>query len=289
MISIIICSRGPEHSLAVIQNVAVTIGTPYEIIAIDNSQGQYGICEAYNMGAAQAQYELLCFMHEDLSFHTVGWGQIVAGTLADPTIGVLGVAGGRHQLKAPSSWWFPGEQYRRMQVMHTIGKHAPVLDVVRPANEPALTEVAVLDGLWLCSRREVWAAHPFDAVTFPEFHFYDVDYCTSIYFKFRICVTYEIVIEHFSSGSINQMWVRNCLKYYAKWQHQLPFGVAQVDASEEKRLETDAIYHLIDLLIWHKIPVRTIYHWLSEAVRRNGLERRVLGVCKQLLIHRISR
>lgn len=289
MLSLIVCSRDAKILMKLTRNVAATVGVPHEIVAVDNSQNQYGICEAYNVGAARAKYNLLCFLHEDLNFHTVGWGQVVANALADPTVGVLGVAGGQHQLWAPSSWWFPGEAYRRMQVLHTIGGRLPVLDIVRPVGESGLVDVAVLDGLWLCSRREVWAAHPFDAATFSGFHFYDVDYCTSIYFKFRICVTYDIMIEHFSTGSINQMWVLNCLKYHTKWQRQLPFGVVRVAPLEEALLEADAIYHFIDLLIWHKMPARLIYRWLGEAVRRAGLQRRALGVCKQLLIHRITR
>ncbi len=50
MISIIICSRDADYLRKVSENVAATIGVPYEIQAIDNSKGAYGICEAYNLG-----------------------------------------------------------------------------------------------------------------------------------------------------------------------------------------------------------------------------------------------
>lgn len=286
MLSIIICSRSPEAVAAISENVAATIGAPYELIAIDNSQNRYGICEAYNVGARQAQYELLCFMHEDIKFHTPDWGRVVAAILADPTVGVLGVAGSQYQLHAPSSWWFAGEEYQRMQVLHTVANKEPVLDLVNPANE-SLVDVAVLDGIWLCSRKEVWAAHPFDAQTFPEFHFYDIDYCTALFPNYRVCVTFDILIEHFSLGSINKMWVTNSLKYYDKWRASLPFGTVRIAPAKEQKLEADAIYHLIDLLLWHKLPLKTILHWLSEAARLNKLDRRLLGVAKQVVRHRL--
>ncbi|RFP64156.1 hypothetical protein D0N36_15745 [Hymenobacter lapidiphilus] len=54
MISLIICTRDPAALAAVSQSAAATIGVPFEIVPIDNSQGQYGICEAYNLGAARA-------------------------------------------------------------------------------------------------------------------------------------------------------------------------------------------------------------------------------------------
>jgi len=286
MLSIIICSRSSRAVAVARENVAATVSVPYELIAIDNSQNKYSICEAYNVGAQQAQYNLLCFMHEDIRFHTNGWGRVVANILADPTVGVLGVAGGQYQLKAPSSWWFAGEKYRRMQVLHTVAGKEPVLDLVNPAKQ-SLVDVAVLDGVWLCSRKEVWAAHPFDAQTFSDFHFYDVDYCTALFGRYRVCVTFDILVEHFSLGSINKTWVTNSLKYYTKWQDKLPFGVVTIAEKEEKKLKIDAIYHLIDLLLWNKLPLQTILHWLGEAISLKQLDRRILGVAKQVLQHRL--
>jgi hypothetical protein len=213
---------------------------------------------------------------------------VVATILADPTVGVLGVAGSQYQLRAPSTWWFAGEEYRRMQVLHTVAGKAPVLDLVNPTQQP-LADVAVLDGIWLCSRKEVWAAHPFDAQTFPEFHFYDIDYCTALFPKYRVCVTFAILIEHFSLGSVNKMWVTNSLKYHAKWQASLPFGTVRIAQAKEQKLEVDAIYHLIDLLLWNKLPLKTILHWLGEAARLKRADRRILGVVKQVVWHRLMR
>ena len=77
MISIIISSANSKQLEEVSQNVAQTIGVPYEIISFNNADGSMGICEVYNKGTAKAKYDLLCFMHEDLLFKTMDWGKVV--------------------------------------------------------------------------------------------------------------------------------------------------------------------------------------------------------------------
>jgi glycosyltransferase involved in cell wall biosynthesis len=66
MISLIICSRTPALSQKLANNIAETIGVPYEIVLLDNSANTYGICQAYNIGVQQSKYDVLCFMHDDI-------------------------------------------------------------------------------------------------------------------------------------------------------------------------------------------------------------------------------
>lgn len=73
MISIIICSKNKDLLKDVSANIELTIGVPYEIIAIENNKGEFGICKAYNDGASKAKYDIFCFMHEDISFETQNW------------------------------------------------------------------------------------------------------------------------------------------------------------------------------------------------------------------------
>lgn len=75
MISIIICSKYSKINCELEQNIENTIGNmPFEIITINNSQNSYSIYQAYNKGIKEAKYPYLCFMHEDILFHTVNWG-----------------------------------------------------------------------------------------------------------------------------------------------------------------------------------------------------------------------
>ena len=87
MLSIIICSVSPERLEQVTRNIHDTIGVDYEIIAIDNREKQWPIARAYNEGASRAHYPFLFFVHEDVKFHSVGWGKCIEKKLKEPDCG----------------------------------------------------------------------------------------------------------------------------------------------------------------------------------------------------------
>jgi glycosyltransferase involved in cell wall biosynthesis len=288
MLSLIVCTRDATALETVSQSAAATIGVPYEIVAVDNSHGQYGICEAYNIGAAQARYELLCFMHEDIRFHTSGWGQVVVDTLRDPTIGVLGVTGGLCQLAVPAAWWGCGLNLCRENVLNIFPDGHQEMDLHNPEGVD-LTDVAVIDGLWMCSRKEVWQQYPFDAHTFKEFHFYDIDYCTEIFRQgLRVCVTFRLLMEHHSRGSVNSSWVRNALLYQTKRQGQLPFGPVVPPTPQLQALELRALHEFTGRLIRAKFPVRTIASYIGKCLAYNPLNRDTLWLLKLWLRGNVS-
>ena len=280
MLSLIICSRDAVAVAALSSNIADTIGVPYELIVINNSTAKYGICEAYNIAAAQARHELLCFMHEDIRFHTTGWGRIVAEILVDPTIGVLGVSGGTWQVAAPAAWWGCGLELCRENVLNVFADGTRRMDLRNPEGT-ALTDVAVVDGLWMCSRREVWEQHPFDSATFSDFHFYDIDYCTELFHQgLRVCVTFGLVLEHHSRGSVNSAWLLSALKYQKKRRGQLPFGVAQPAAAHRAAIELKALQEFTGRLIRARFPVSVILQYLVRCLRHNPLSRNSLWLAK---------
>ena len=70
MLSLIICSRNSDISATLKKNIETTIGINYELIVINNSLNHYSIFEAYNQGIRKSKYQFLCFMHEDILYHT---------------------------------------------------------------------------------------------------------------------------------------------------------------------------------------------------------------------------
>src|ERR1700743_3385103 len=105
MISIIISSANAEQLKQATDNITATIGVPFEIIAIDNSKGQQGICAVYNQGIVRARYGILCFMHEDIIIKTDNWGAILKNTFdGNSDLGLLGVGGGSYKPFTPSGW-----------------------------------------------------------------------------------------------------------------------------------------------------------------------------------------
>lgn len=280
MISVIICSRGPDYRQETVASIAATIGVPYELIVVDNSAGQYGICAAYNKGAAESKYNVLCFAHEDISFRTADWGGVVARILADQSVGALGVAGGKWLVKAPGTWWSCGSRYLRINLSdqdrntrHTQHTYT------NPENKP-LVDVAAVDGLWLCTRKEVWEKHPFDEQTFSDFHFYDVDFCASLHPRYRVCVTFEIDITHYSRGSYNDSWMMSADRFYQKHVSQLPLGLSAVSSEEAQTLEHDICKSFLLQIIDRKLPARLGYKYLAACVRIRPFSRDTLWLVR---------
>ena len=91
MISIIICSRKTDISKSQQINLSETIGSAFEIICIDNSENKYSIFQAYNLGASQAKFPFLCFIHDDIIFQTANWGINLIQHFEDSEFGLIGV------------------------------------------------------------------------------------------------------------------------------------------------------------------------------------------------------
>jgi len=240
MISIIICSRDKEMLATVSQSVQETIGVVYEIISIDNSKGDYSIFEAYNLGAQKSKFQYLCFMHEDLVFHTQHWGKKLIAYLSDLTIGLVGVAGSTYKSRNNSAWWgAPGvpDHYRRFCFEQSDAAGTkPEIYYLNPRQE-VISDVVVMDGLWLATRQDTWQKNKFDEQTFKGFHFYDLDFSLQIKQTLRVCVIYDIRIEHRSHGNVNKSWAESSIIFHKKWESKLPVSVSPILPLELQRFE----------------------------------------------------
>ena len=151
MLSIIICSIKENLFQLVSQNIEETIGAiSYEIIRINNLKEQLPITQAYNKGAAKAQYNNLLFVHEDVAFQTQNWGEILCSVLKLNNIGVVGLAGSIKKFKQPIGYYSGIPQYDYIQVRSE--KH-PTVNAKSSKN---LIPIRVLDGVFLASTRDVW-------------------------------------------------------------------------------------------------------------------------------------
>lgn len=158
MLSIIICSVSPERLEQVTRNIHDTIGVDYEIIAIDNREKQWSIARAYNEGASRAHYPFLFFVHEDVKFHSVGWGKCIEKKLKEPDCGVIGFAGSKVKLKCYSGW---GDVYKWDVIFYyqSVGTETQ-FRVASVTMEHPFKEVLVLDGFAMFVRKDVWAKYP---------------------------------------------------------------------------------------------------------------------------------
>lgn len=221
MISIIICARMSTLSSAFVENLTSTIGVPFEIIHIDNSENKYSIFSAYNEGYAKSKYPYLCFLHDDVLFHSTDWGTKLITHLQDPQTGIIGLAGGDLIIRIPSSWSAGVVNINILQSDRT-GKKPTKLFRLPHDFTATRSSVIVLDGVMLVMRRELMEKISFD-VQLGGFHGYDFDISLQATVAgFTNYVAYDISLEHLSRGKPDKKYYKNLIRVYRKWEKHLP-------------------------------------------------------------------
>jgi GT2 family glycosyltransferase len=227
LISLIICSSTADLDYQLKTNIELTIGCSFEFIIINNSKNSYDIFEAYNLGVQRSKGEILCFLHDDIYFHTRNWGNIVINHFINPKIGAIGVAGSPYLAKAIGSWWSGG-----LINQHLCYQENSKIKISKKNNtkEKVQTkEVVILDGLWFCIKRELFQKVKFDEITFDGFHFYDLDICTQVFQNnYKILAISDILIQHDSAGNINDKWIENAKLFNQKWKRHLPISCIDI-------------------------------------------------------------
>ncbi|MDR7130093.1 hypothetical protein J2X69_002440 [Algoriphagus sp. 4150] len=209
MLSIIICSANKEYLTNLKVNISETVGCDFEILAYPNEKGTKGICEVYNQGIKEANYGLLCFMHEDIHIRTQNWGTRVFEIFSKtPSLGLLGVAGGDYKSLAPSSWYnfeapanFAGKKYINLLQGYKLENKEPIHELNNPKGQQ-LSTVACVDGVWMCTRKSIAQEIKFDESRLKGFHGYDLDYSLAINnIGMEASVTYATLNNYIRNGS----------------------------------------------------------------------------------------
>lgn len=207
MLSIIISTYKPNLLRVFINNISLTIGDiEYEILPIQNP-GIMSICEAYNKGAEQAQYENLLFIHEDVEFATQNWGAELVETLKQQNIGCVGVAGSTYTPNVPFSWWsYPANDFRNIIQCNRKGE----IKFIKSISSDKI--VTSIDGVFISCRKEIYEKYRFNTAI-SGFHCYDIDFSNRVSHQFENLVTSKILIKHYSEGSTNKDWMDALIKY----------------------------------------------------------------------------
>jgi len=243
MVSLIICSRNETISSELKINIQSTINVEYELIVIDNSKNEYTIFQAYNLGVSRAKYPYLCFMHEDIFYHTKNWGNRISDHFQDNKVGLIGVVGGHYMPKCPASWW--STEYnsgRFIQGFYDDYQYdIKTISYLRYKRPDALSiNVASVDGFWFCIPHELFSVIKFDEDTFKGFHCYDTDICFQILnINKDVRVVSDILIEHASNGAQDSAFLKQRIICFDKWTKFLPFirGIEISDDDIEDRLK----------------------------------------------------
>ena len=236
MISIIVCSINPDAAEKLKQNIAATIGrVEYEVIVFDNRTSGYGICKVYNSCADKSRYDFLCFLHEDVQFDTIGWGEKIVRKLSEPDCGTIGFAGSKLRTEGFYGIGLATEgTWRSNYIQHLNGRW-----YVGTFENPDCSEfspVVVLDGMCLFVSRKVWSEIRFDEQKFPGFHLYDLDFSTAVFAAGYVnYVCHTAIVEHFSEGFYTSTWFEATRDYNGKWAEKLPLYVADCRPTGEMK------------------------------------------------------
>lgn len=239
MISIIICSRNNDIPSSLKKNIHDTIGTEYELIVIDNSQNNHSIFSAYNEGVALSKGDILCFMHEDITYIDRMWGNRVKKHFKNVSIGLIGVLGGHfipHKVCHIGDSGLLASNYIYSNGNNS-GEH---LHLGNKWNENNESEVVAVDGLWFCIKKELFERISFDTRTYSGFHYYDMDISMQVWEAGYSCaVVNDILIEHRSAGVINQDFIYSAYDFYKKWEKFLPITKGIEICEREMNLSTE--------------------------------------------------
>ena len=270
-ISIIICSKNGRLEKSFYKNLKETIGSHHEIIVIDNSSNKYSVFQAYNIGIRQSAGGILCFIHEDIKFHTPNWGGILKIIFAQqPETGLIGVAGTRVKTKMPSGWWDCANTFRSVNIIQHRKNEPPEKLYYGFVNDGD-AEVMAVDGVFMAMIKD-------DRIKFNEklkgYHNYDLNLSIEhLRFEKKIVVTNKILIEHFSEGNLDYSWYKSTYEFHKAYKKQLPLiKTGAISEKWQKSLEfNNGKYFVEGLINYHSIR-KAFFLWL-ELVRLHPLSK----------------
>ena len=260
MISIVICSRHKTLNLELRENIKITIGCEYELVVIDNSDNEFSIHEAYNLGLDRSQGSFICFIHDDIYLNTQNWSKILIDLFEqNPRLGLLGIAGGENKTKMPSAWWDVGPNHLKV-IQHYKDKPKELWD--QGFNGKNLVEVAAIDGVFMVMKAD-------DRIRFDErlngFHNYDL--VLSLKHKTlnrKVMVTNQILIDHYSPGSLDRSWYLSTSKFHKIFANELPHYTSKSFAKERlKIIEFRTAANFINGLLKMKLRKEALYWWFK--------------------------
>ncbi len=232
-------------------NINESVGIEHELVIVGNYNNKYSIFSAYNEGVKRAKYPYLCFMHDDIFYHTQNWGEKVISHFRNDIVGLIGVIGTHYFFSGPFPWWqadITSGIYIRNSIDRNEIETIKYLDFM---NNVSSIEVVAVDGFWFCINKRLFSLISFDEQTFSGFHCYDTDICFQVReHNYQVRVVSDIIIEHFSDGNADLKWAENCILLWKKWKKQLPQSAGVVISENiKKNKEIELMEYLSNMIL----------------------------------------
>lgn len=227
-LSISICSINNEFKEIISKNIISTIGDniEFELLIFDNKEKNLPICQVYNNAIEISKYDYIIFIHEDCTFLTKNWGEIILDLFKkEKNLGIFGIAGSKIKLKAPSYWSCSPENYH---VKH-IYQNGRLESIGFPENRNQI-KCAVVDGVFIAMKKHIHLK--FDE-NLKGFHGYDMDISIKCkILNLKVLVINSININHNSEGNRNSAWLESLIQISNNYDSYLP-----INFSDNKKLE----------------------------------------------------
>jgi len=260
LISVVISSYQEHHLRKICQNIKDTIGVDHEIIVIEN-KNKYSIAEVYNLGISKAKFPYLCFVHEDLTIKTHNWGEtIISLFMNDQNIGLIGVAGVTEKTKSPSQLWSTDTKNQVIYIEHKINESIEL--TTSNWESQKYKEVVIIDGVFMAMRN---FKKLFFNTKIPGFHFYDMSISLECFKQnLKVIATNQILIEHYSLGSINESWIYPAYIFHKIYKQLLPIGLGSLPTVLK---EKECLSSYIIFAINNNYFRISFIHWISFFIK----------------------
>lgn len=276
-----VCSRNASLFSALKENIEATINFNHELIVIDNTIFQQGLCSVYNYGMSAATGKYICFCHEDILFATTGWGSELVDLLNDQTIGLVGAAGAIFKSRFPASWVaVPQEYYRINMIQRKAGGEKVAYKIL---DEGHSSEVAVLDGFFIAGRKEVFEKFPWNEEFLKAFDMYDIDISLRVRQQYKVVVANSITIEHLSEGNFNERWFSASEDFHKKNQQLFPAFTKDLGRKQTAFLDYYALADYIKRSVVLKRSKLIIIKYILKAFALQPFNKTNLSLIKALI------
>ncbi len=265
MLSLIVCHRNKEQLANFKASVTQSCEGEYEFIIIDNTKNAHSIFEAYNLGIDKASGDILAFCHEDILFETQAWDKKLYNHFSENSkLGLVGCVGGTALPASPAPWW--NRNHYNTHFIHLLQKWKDGDNSHRWSyNEPykntdlvlhkenstgkVLNQVTAVDGFFMAMPKQARQVVKFDTHTFKGFHCYDLDICMQINKAgMEVAVAHDFLVAHLSTGSVNESWANESVKFCTKWQSLLPHSTQTLSESDKIKYTNQ---QLLTFIYWN--------------------------------------
>lgn len=204
-----------------------------QTVCVNPEGGARNMGQAYNGGAALAQFPIKIYAHQDIVMEDRTYLTRLSEMFSEnPDIGLIGIVGstidtGASFFQAPAEYKL-GEVPRDYPLLAQPGSFFPKVHGIEAIWNtrfaPRRARVKVVDCLLFATNMDI----PF-AECYLKTHMVAEDYCMRVREAGKQVWIIDSLMEHFSSGTVDVTYWESVRTFRRKWRHMLPADLPSVD------------------------------------------------------------